>query len=122
MKDLALIDATLTRAIIVDDSPSKTWQPLNVRFFHEFNPDVYYDEKTPAEIKKMIDNMLPEVVREVEESLTYMEANKVSFVEAYRPYSMMGRVAVDALMGSGTTFEKAVELVRTNKELVSDGF
>lgn len=123
MKDMQLIDKSLKKIILVDDSPSKTYQPLNVRFFQKYNPDIHLADETPKEIKSMYDNLLKEVLAEIEESLEYMKTNQgTTFVEAYKPYSLMGRVTLNSLIESGLVKKKALELIRANEDLVENRF
>jgi hypothetical protein len=51
MKDLELIDPTLQRIILVDDSPKHSYQPQNVRAVQRFLPDSYFAKETDPEIK-----------------------------------------------------------------------
>ena len=123
MKDLELIDPTLKRIILVDDNPFKTYQPHNVRVFQKYKPDLHLSDESPAELKAMYENLLPELMAEIEDTLVYMEAHPgVSFVDAYEPYSHIGRTALNSLLAAGTTREKALEVIRNSKELVLESF
>ena len=48
--------------------------------------------------------------------------NDASFVEAYKPYSLMGRVTLNSLIESGVPKKKALELIRSNEKLVENRF
>ncbi len=123
MKDMEIIDPTLTKIIIVDDSPSKTYQSIHVRFLQEYNPDIHLAEDTSDAVKKMYENLLPEIGNEIEESVKYMNANKdVTFNDAYKPYSLQGRVALNSLIASGLSKIEALKLLRRTKELIQDRF
>lgn len=123
MKDLKIIDPSLQRVILIDDSPSKTYQPLNVRFFHKYNPDIHLADNTPSEIKTFYENLLPEVVSEIEETLKYMNTHShITFVQAYRPYSLMGRVTLNSMIESGLPKSKAMKIIREMPTLIEDRF
>ncbi len=123
MKDMELIDPTLTKIIIVDDSPSKTYQSLHVRFLQEYNPDIHLADNTPVEIKKMYENLLKEVGDEIVESVRYMNGNEgVTFNDAYKPYSLQGRVTLDSLIATGISRSDALKLIRGNKDIIQNRF
>ena len=122
MKDLQLIDPSLRRIIIVDDSPGHTYQPVNVRPVQRFLPDSYLADGTPPEIIKMYENTLKEVAAEVVESIGFAEKNKVAFAEAYRPYSLVGRYALFNLMDTGLSKTEAALLLRKFPEVVENRF
>lgn len=123
MKDLMIVDPSLQRAILVDDSPSKTYQPLNVRFLHKYNPDIHLKDDTCPELKALYENLLKEVIAEIEDTLSYMDSHQgVTFVEAYRPYCLMGRVTLNSLVEMGIPKAKALRLIRETPELIEDRF
>ncbi len=112
MKDLQLIDPSLQRIVMVDDSPSHTYQPMNVRPVQRFLPDSYLADGTPPEITGMYENTLKEVAGEIVESIGFAEENKIGFVEAYRPYSLIGRYALFDLMDTGLSKTEAALVLR----------
>ena len=122
MKDLQLIDPSLRRIIIVDDSPGHTYQPVNVRPVQRFLPDSYLADGTPPELIKMYENTLKEVAVEVVESIGFAEKNKVTFADAYRPYSLIGRYALFNLMDSGLSKTEAALLLRRFPEVIKNKF
>ncbi len=123
MKDLELIDPTMKRIILVDDNPLKTYQPHNVRVLQKYKPDLHLSDESSAELKAMYENLLSELVVEIEDSLAYMDSHpEASFVDAYEPYCHIGRTALNSLMAAGATRERALELIRSSKDLVLENF
>lgn len=122
MKDLQLIDPSLQRIIIVDDSPSHTYQPLNVRPVQRFLPDSYLDAATPPEMKRMYENTLKEVVAEIIESAGFAKETGGTFVEAYKPYSLVGRYALFNLMDTGLSKTEAALLLRKFPDVIKNKF
>jgi hypothetical protein len=120
-KDLRIVDETLTRAILVDDNPLRTFQPRNLRVVKKLDAAAYCTT-TDAKLKKAFEQTLPTVVREIEDSLGYAEQHGVPFATAYLPFTQIGRVAVDFLRGAGMSERAAIAHVRTHPEVVDDGF
>lgn len=116
-KDLRPLDESLQKIIIVDDNPLRLFQFRNVRVFKKFHADHYC---TDPEFKKSFDGVMGSVVKEIEDSVSYMDANEgVSFVTAYLPFSQLGRITVRFLMdGRGLTYAEAVDYVRKHPKLV----
>ncbi len=122
-KDLRIVDPELTRAIIVDDNPLRLFQFRNTRVFQKFKGGAYCTTKDPA-AKRAYEQALKVVVDEIEGSLRYAKAHPgVSFVDAYLPYTTLGRIAVDWLVsGTGRTPAKAIAYLRQHPELASPKF
>ncbi|MEE2787039.1 MAG: NIF family HAD-type phosphatase [Myxococcota bacterium] len=122
-KDLRHFDPSLERVIIVDDNPLRLFQYRNTRLFKKFHADDWCTTKD--EVKKAAyDRAMLTVVKEIEESLAYMEANRdVNFATAYLPYSYLGRVAVQFVMdGKNWTRAQANAYVRTHPDVVDARF
>jgi len=123
MKDLALIEPTLEKIILIDDNPLKTCQPSNVRVLQKYNPDIHLGDETPVEVKKMYDNLLKEVMVEIEESVAFMDAHPgITFRQSYKPYSHKGRVALTSLLAAGIARQRALELIRITPDMVKNEF
>lgn len=120
-KDLRIVDETLTRAILVDDNPLRTFQPRNLRLVKKFDAAAYCTTKD-AKLKKAFEQTLPTVVREIEDALGYARQHDVPFVTAYLPFSQIGQVAVDFLRGAGMSERAAINHVRSHPEVVDDVF
>jgi len=119
-KDLRLVDLSLSRAILVDDNPTRVFQFRNLRGFKKFDGTRYCSGD--AEVKAIFEAEMPAVVAEIEEAKAAMSGG-LSFVEAYLPYSMLGRMAVEAAMATGTrTQAEAVAWVRAHPEFVDAKF
>ncbi|PIE17807.1 MAG: hypothetical protein CSA66_05350 [Proteobacteria bacterium] len=119
-KDLRLFDESLSKVIIVDNMPLRIFHHANTRRFHEFQAD----ERCGADpaMAAAIDGALPEVVREVEDSLAWMKAHGGTFAEAYRPFTMLGQDVVRVLVDGGLSEAEAVTYVREHPESVRDAF
>jgi len=122
MKDLQLIDPTLRRIVLVDDSPGHTYQPLNIRPVQRFLPDSYLDDATPPQLVRMYENTLKEVAEEIAESAGYARSNRVSFAEAFKPYALVGRYALFDLMDTGLSKTEAALLLRRFPDVIENKF
>lgn len=122
-KDLRIVDATLQKAIIVDDNPTRLFQFKNVRLFKKFHAD-HYCSTDDAALNQAWDAAMPAVISEIEDTVAWMDAAKDrSFVAGYLPYSMIGRVVVDLLVhGAQMTPAEAIAHVRAHPELVDRKF
>ena len=114
------------KVIIVDDNPVRLFndQLTRARVIKKFEAKTYCSSAVAPEVRKAFDDSLAEVVREIEESVQYMNAHpKVSFAEAFLPYSWLGQPTVRFLMESGGKDRaQAVELVRSNPKTVDPKF
>ncbi|MCB9749071.1 MAG: hypothetical protein H6713_03590 [Myxococcales bacterium] len=119
-KDLRIFDPTLTRVIIVDDNPIRLFQFRNTRVTKKFHADRYC--QGDAQERAAHDQVLPTVVRELEESITYARANKVDFATAYLPYSALGQLTARALIDGGLAPADAIDRIRRQPELVEDSY
>lgn len=121
-KDLRLFDADLSRVIIVDDNPTRLFQMRNARVLKKFDGNLHCSAKEPAE-KAMLEQLLPTVAREIEESVAYARTHEVPFAQAYLPYSQLGRLAVEALvLANGWTHDQGIAHVRKHPSLVDKKF
>ena len=117
-KDMRQFDEELNRVILVDDNPDRTFQPRNLRVFKKFDGQAYCDAKD-KKVKKAYERSLTVVGDEIEESIAYARKAKVPFVQAYAPYTAIGRVALDWLVdGAGMSKKRAIAHLRTNPELI----
>lgn len=115
-KDLRFFDEKLEKVIIVDDNPNRIFQQRNVRAVKKLDGDEYCS--SPG-TRRLYDNIIPDVISEIEDSVVYMILNNISFVSAFLPYSLTGRMTVDLIMSTeNLTREAAVEKVRQNPNLV----
>lgn len=120
-KDLRIVDESLTRVILVDDNPLRTFQPRNVRVTHKFDATRYCTTKD-AKLRKLYERTLPTVVAEIEEALRYATENDVDFARAYLPYSQIGSIATAALRDGGMSERAAIAFVRAHPEIVESEF
>lgn len=119
-KDLRFFDEQLDKVIIVDDNPTRIFQHKNIRVVKKLDGDTYCQEET---LRKAYNSIIDEVLTEIEDSVKYMEQNKVNFVTAYSPYSMMGKLAVDLLVSAeGISKAEAIKKVRENQHFVEPRF
>jgi hypothetical protein len=121
-KDLRIFDESLRRVIIVDDNPTRLFQLRNTRLFKKFEADTYCTTSDPV-LRRAFDDSLPEVVREIEDSVQYMKQNGGDFADAFLPYSMLGQITVRFLTESGGLDRtQAFEYVRRNPKSVDPKF
>lgn len=121
-KDLRIFDESLRRVIIVDDNPTRLFQLRNTRLFKKFEADTYCTTPDPV-LRRAFDDALPEVVREIEDSVQYMKQNGGDFAEAFLPYSLLGQITVRSLTESGGLDRaQAIEYVRRNPKSVDPRF
>jgi hypothetical protein len=121
-KDLRIFDESLRRVIIVDDNPTRLFQLRNTRLFKKFEADTYCTTSDPV-LRRAFEDALPQVVREIEDSLQYMKQNGGDFADAFLPYSMLGQIAVGFLTESGGLDRaQAIDYVRRNPRAVDPKF
>ena len=122
-KDLRIVDPDLTRSIIVDDNPKRLFQFGNVRVVKKYKAEKYCRE-TDERARVAYARQLDRVVQEIEESLAYMDTHPdISFADAYRPYTVLGEVAVRWLRDRGARTEaEAIAEVRARPTLVDEDF
>jgi hypothetical protein len=124
-KDLRIFDSDpeLSRVIIVDDNPTRLFQMRNARIIKKFDAEAYCTPDTEKGLHTAFDNSLAQVVREIEESVDYMNQNKVTFATAYLPYTSLGQVAVRFLTESGQFgTAQAIEHVRRHPDIVDKSY
>jgi NLI interacting factor-like phosphatase len=120
-KDLRVFDETLTRAILVDDNPLRTFQPANLRLVKKFDAQLYCTT-TDAKLRKGFDRALTTVGQEIEESVRYMKSAKVPFATAFLPYTQSGILAVELLRGAGMSPRAAIAWLREHPETADREF
>ncbi|MEK7432248.1 MAG: NIF family HAD-type phosphatase [Cyanobacteriota bacterium] len=126
-KDLRIIDESLKNVIIIDDNPTRILdkQKSNLREITKYNPDQYLKAKLETNDKKITgyyEKVLPIIVNEIKESAEYAEKNKISFAEAYYPYSMSAQAKILMLIKEGLSMKDSIETIRKDKELFNPGF
>lgn len=120
-KDLRVFDPTLTRVIIVDDNPTRLFQHGNTRLFPKFYADDYCNATSP--LKPAIAAAMGHVVTEIAEAHAVATRDGLTFAAAYRPYSMMGAIAVQMLMAEGTmTKAETVSYLRAHPTVIAADF
>lgn len=123
-KDLRIFedDKYLPRVIIVDDNPTRLFQMRNARVFKKFEADSYCATKDPK-LRRAFEQAMPIVVREIEESVRYMDARGGKFAEAYLPYTSLGQITVRFLVDSGGfDLAGAIDYVRQHPDVVDARF
>ena len=126
-KDLRFLDESLERVIIVDDNPRRVFQHHRQRLIKKFQADPYLDDihtKSGSSILvRSFEQTLPMVVHEIEEAVAFMRSHAgVTFAQSYLPYTMLGRVALEALTNSGLSEPQALDYVRRNPSYVEESF
>lgn len=126
-KDLRMIDESLKHIILIDDNPTRILesQKKNLREFPKYNPDEYLHAKLESKNKVVInyfEKLLPVVVDEIKEAEEYSKKNKVSFVEAFYPYSADAQTEILMLQKQGMSLKEAVDFIRKNREMLEPKF
>ncbi len=126
-KDLRFIDESLQHVIIIDDNPTRILdkQKKNLREFPKYNPDEYLQAKNETHNKTItnyFEKLLPIVVDEIRETAEYSQKNKMSFIDAYYPYSMDGEAEVLMLMKQGYSMKEAGEMLRKTPDIFDPKF
>ncbi|MFN8673433.1 MAG: NIF family HAD-type phosphatase [Candidatus Sericytochromatia bacterium] len=126
-KDLRIINESLKNVIIVDDNPTRILdkQKSNLREITKYNPEQYLKAKIETKDKKVAgyyEKVLPIIVDEIKEAAQYAEKNKVSFSEAYYPYSMSAQAKLIMLMKEGLSMKDAIDTIRKDKSLFNPPF
>lgn len=122
-KDLRLFDESLGRVIIVDDNPKRIVQHHRQRLVKKFQADPYLAAAPASVLARSFEQTLPAVLAEIEESRAYQAAHAGShFADVYLPYTLLGRVAMEALQTAGLTAAQARDFIRRDPTYVDDGF
>lgn len=125
-KDLRIFDEGLGKVIIVDDNPTRLFntQLINARVIKKFEAKDYCSPSDPV-VRRAFDDSLPQVVREIEESVQYMNQHLHGrdFSRAFLPYTWLGQLTVRFLMESGGMERaRAIDFVRNNPQAVDSKF
>ncbi len=125
-KDIRIIDSSLKNAVIIDDNPSRLFQPGNVRVFPKFNADKYLAaklEKKDRDVLKHYESLFEIIVDEIEDSYTYSKNNSISFVEAFYPYSQDGNYCMRMVQDIyGYSKKKSADFIRKYPDLCDPEF
>lgn len=126
-KDLRIIDESLKHVIIIDDNPTRILekQKKNLREIPKYNPDEYLKAKKETKNKKISDyfeKLLPTITEEIKEAAQYAQKNKISFADAYYPYSMDASAELLMLMKQGYSYKQSLEILRKDKEMFEPKF
>ena len=117
-KDLRIFDESLDKVILVDDNPRRVFQHANLRVTRKFHADHWCDPDTDDVTRSALGGELDAVVAEIRETRAWQASHpEVTFARAFLPYTMVGRLAVDALVsGAGLTREEAIAWVREHPD------
>lgn len=126
-KDLRIFDETLERVILVDDNPRRVVQHNRQRLVKKFQADQYLEARNTGQLTSPLvtsfERTLPVVVREIEESVKYMQTHAgVGFARAYLPYTLLGQAAMEALTQGGLKIEAARQYIREHPTYVETDF
>ncbi len=123
-KDLRILDESLNKVIIVDDNPTRLFQPHRTCLFPKFEAEIYCTLKPEDPFRKAWDHSMSAVKEEISESVDYMayvqrfKDKPIGFAQAYLPYSQAAKPVLDALLAAGYTRKEANEIIRTEPERV----
>jgi hypothetical protein len=126
-KDLRIIDETLEHVILIDDNPTRIFpeQQRNLREFPKYNADLYLESKSTGKdpvARQFFEKLLPTVVSEIQESVSYAQTHKVSFNSAFYPYSMEASAEKLMLLAQGHNLQQAQELLRIRPSMFEPEF
>ena len=122
-KDLRIFDESLERVIIIDDNPKLIVQHHRHRLIKKFQADPYLAAKLAGRgLAAPFEAGLPAIVKEIEESLQYGKEHHVALGPAYLPYTLLGSVAMEALIQGGMTPAAARLYIRQNPGFVDERF
>lgn len=125
-KDLRIIDESLKHVIIIDDNPTRIIdkQKKNLKEITKYNPDEYLKSKSTGNknVSDYFEKVLPTVVNEIRESAEYSQKNKISFTEAYYPYTMEASAELLMLISQGFSHKDAIERIRKDSKLFEPKF
>jgi hypothetical protein len=126
-KDLRMIDESLKHVVLIDDNPTRVFpeQQKNLRELPKYNADVYLNSKVTGKdpvARNFFEKLLPTVVRELQDSAKYAQAQKISFGSAFYPYSMEASSERLTLLEQGYTLDQAHTLLRTRPNLFEPVF
>ncbi|PKN58260.1 MAG: hypothetical protein CVU56_06350 [Deltaproteobacteria bacterium HGW-Deltaproteobacteria-14] len=121
-KDLRLFDEALDRVIIVDDNPTRLFQPRNTRWYPAFDADAWCAGRDAGDPVATAHGVaLARVVDEVEDAVRWQGEHGGTFADAYVPFTIAGRERVRFLMaGDGWSEGDAVKYVREHAADVTD--
>ncbi|MCB9682597.1 MAG: hypothetical protein H6733_14120 [Alphaproteobacteria bacterium] len=123
-KDLRIVDPSLQRVIIVDDNPTRLFQLANTRLVRKFHADHWCDPGVEPAFQAALGGELVAFDAELRDSVAWWDAHPdATFQQAFAPYTMLGRVAVDALAGAnGWTREAAIGWLRDHPDAMDARF
>jgi len=126
-KDLRMIDESLKHVVLIDDNPTRVFpdQQKNLRELPKYNADVYLNSKVTGKdpvARNFFEKLLPTVVKELQDSAKYAQAQKLSFGSAFYPYSMEASAERLTLLEQGYTLDQAHTLLRTRPNLFEPVF
>ena len=103
----------------MDDNPLRLFQFRNVRVFKKFHADDYCTTDNPVE-KQAFEKGMDVVAEEIRWAAARSERSpKIDFVQAYLPFTTLGRITVSWLMAThGWPAEQAWSYVVENPMLV----
>jgi NLI interacting factor-like phosphatase len=117
-KDLRIFDESLERVVIIDDNPTRLFQNRNARATYPFDAEAYCRASAGDMKRRATDGTLATIVEEIASADAYRKNAKVPFATAYLPFTIAGRIAVEAAMAAGKSREQALTWVRRHPELV----
>ena len=122
-KDLRFFDENMNKVIIVDDNPLRLFQFGHARIFKKFDAQTYCTTQNETE-KSAFNLALAQVGDEIEWALTQQSKNKeLSFVQAYRPFTVLGQITVNWLMGqNGWNKTQAYDFILRHPKVVDSRF
>lgn len=123
-KDLRIFDESLGKVVLVDDNPTRTFQPANLRVVAKLDADLLCGEGQDAVAQRARAGALATVTASIREAVAWLDAHpEGTFRQAFLPYTWAGSVAVDAVAeATDHDWPKAMDWVRAHPESVPERF
>ncbi len=122
-KDLRIFDPELKHVVLVDDNPARVFQPLHLKAQPKFDADAYY-EATQGKKTDLIahyESALLTASSEIAETVEAAKSLKISFSQAFLPYSYAGE-RVFRNFSRSSSRKNALAATRRNPSLQEAGF
>ena len=119
MKDLRVIDAELKHVIIVDSDLDHIMQPKLMRALPRFEAERYAKAISSGDevLKRYYESLWGVIGEEINEAAKSANESKISFAQAYEPYTLLGERVLRVMERTLGSRSKALSLLRIHPEL-----
>ncbi|MDQ7015607.1 MAG: NIF family HAD-type phosphatase [Gammaproteobacteria bacterium] len=119
-KDLRILDESLNNVVIIDDNPQRIFQMENLRYIRKWKPTKGNDTLNQNHVPFYC-HRLPHAIEEIIESFKWATEHKISFQQAFLPYSYAGRQLAEelaALQFNGN-LKASIRHIREHPDIIS---